>query len=119
MNRRYALCLAAAFVIVAVGGPAAAEQAGTFVAVDGEVEIGRGGSFSPVAIGTPVHVGDEVRTGETGKARIAFRDRSTLNVGTSSRVVIDENVFDVDEGTFKSYLKLIEGKVDNDSRPIK
>jgi hypothetical protein len=111
MNTRYALCCAAILVIAGTADLVAAEQAGTFIAVEGKVEIGREQSFAQARVGDAVNVGDEVRTGRPGRARIAFRDRSTLNVADESRVVIDENVFDVAEGTFKSYLKLLEGKV--------
>ncbi len=111
MNTRYALCCAAILVIAGTADLVAAEQAGTFIAVEGKVEIGRGEDFAQARVGDAVNVGDEVRTGRPGRARIAFRDRSTLNVADESSVVIDEHVFDVAEGTFKSYLRLLEGKV--------
>lgn len=111
MNIRYVICCAVILVIAGYAAPVRAEQAGAFIIVDGSVEIGRAQRWVAAGVGDAVHVGDQVRTGKPGRARIAFRDRSTLNVADGSVVVIDEHVFDTDEGVFKSYLRLLQGKV--------
>jgi hypothetical protein len=56
-------------------------------------------------------LGDTIRTGRPGRARVVFRDDTVLNVGTSSQVVVDEQVFDPDTGTFAAAFRVLQGKV--------
>ena len=100
-----------AWLVVGAGDARAADAAGAFVGVEGAVEVSRDGRTFVVKVGDPVHVGDEIHTGRPGQARVAFRDRSTINLGDDSTLVIDENVFSPDDGTFKSYMRLLKGRV--------
>ncbi len=92
-------------------GARAQEEAGTIVVVEGQVEVVSAGSARAAIAGAVVRVGDQVRTGKTGRARIAFRDDSTLSVAEGSLVAIDEHVFQPDQGTVRSVLNLLGGKV--------
>jgi hypothetical protein len=104
------LSLAAAFFLLGTGAYAQ-QEAGTMVAVEGEVTVVRAGAAIAASPGTAVRAGDHVRTGETGRARISFLDHSTLSVAESSTIVIDEHVFRPDEGAVRSVINLLGGKV--------
>jgi hypothetical protein len=90
---------------------ASAEDVGSIAAMDGSVELGRNEAWVSAQVGTAVQLGDTIRTGRPGRARIVFRDDTVLNVGTSSRVVVDEQVFDPDTGTFAAAFRVLQGKV--------
>jgi hypothetical protein len=91
--------------------PAAAAEVGTFAAAEGTTELQHDGRWSPAAIGDPVQVGDAVRTGPDGRARIVFQDDSVLNVGGSSFIVVDRQIFDPEAGGSRSLMKLLRGRV--------
>ena len=92
--------------------PAArAQEVGTVASVQGKAEIGHGGSWTAAAIGAPVHLGDELRTQNPGGLRVVFQDDSVLNLSESSHVVVDEQVFNPNEGKARSLFHLLAGKV--------
>src|ERR1700687_331993 len=105
-----AILVALGAVVLIVRG-ARAQEVGTIAAFEGTVEIGRGGAWRPVAIGTPVNLHDELRSGRPGRVRLVFRDDSVLNLGDDSQLVIDEQVFDPNQGQFRSLMHLLKGKV--------
>jgi hypothetical protein len=102
-----------AFVVGAAPASAQGEapEAGTVVTMEGKVEIGHAASFSLATVGSTVRSGDTVRTGNPGRVRILFRDESVLNLGDDSTLVIDESVFDPDQGTATTLMRLLGGKV--------
>ena len=103
--------LAAILLVATWAAPAAAQDAGQVVSMEGTVEIGRSQAFTAAQIGSAVRVGDTIRTGNPGRARILFQDDSVLNVGDDSVLTIDESVFDPDQGTIGSMIQLFQGKV--------
>jgi hypothetical protein len=90
---------------------AGAQEVGTIAAREGTVEIGRANEWLAAAQGAPVQLGDRIRTGTPGRARIVLRDESVLNVGDASELTIDQQVFDPNEGRFQSLIRLLKGKV--------
>ncbi|HSD11315.1 MAG TPA: FecR family protein [Candidatus Binatia bacterium] len=88
-----------------------AEAIGSVVTLEGQVEVVRAGISSAARIGDPVELKDEVRTGRPGRARLAFRDDSVLNVADDSHVVLDEQVYDPGTSTFSTAMRLLSGKV--------
>src|SRR5262249_31901961 len=91
--------------------PARAQEVGTVAAVDGSAEIGRGGNWTTAAVGNPVHIGDELRTGRPGRLRVVFQDDSVLSVSDDSRVVVNEQMFDARKGTARALFNLLRGKI--------
>lgn len=89
---------------------ALAAAVGNVASIEGEAEVGRDGVFAAAEIGTEVALGDELRTGD-GRLRVVFRDDSVLNLAEDTRVVIDEQVFDPDQGQYNSVMRLLRGKV--------
>jgi len=107
MTHKHCLLLAA---LSFVATEAAAENVGTVAAVRGAADIGRGGAWTAAAVGTPVQLGDALRTGADGEMRVVFRDDSVVDLSTNSQLVVDEQVFDPSAGRFSSLIKLIGGK---------
>ncbi len=88
-----------------------AQEIGTVASLEGQAEIGRGGTWQPAAIGAAIHTKDEVRTGTPGRLRIVFQDDSVITVSDGSHLVIDEQVFDSNRGVARSLFELLRGKV--------
>lgn len=82
-----ALCAA-----LALAAPAAAQQAGSgrVVEVSRDVRIDRGGAVERVAVGTPVAVGDVLRSGEGARAQIEFSEGTKIALGPNSVLRIEE-----------------------------
>jgi hypothetical protein len=98
-------------VLLAIGAPAGAQEVATIADLDGQVELGRAGVWSPAAIGTAVFLDDALRTGRPGRVRITFREGSVLTMADGSEVTINEQVFEADRGWARSTLRLLRGKV--------
>jgi hypothetical protein len=108
---RRVLLLAALLLAGTVAPAPAQEVVGSVADLTGDAQLGRGGAWSAVAIGTEVALGDTVRTGRPGRLRIVFRDDSVLAVADDTEVRIDEQVFDPDAGSVSTLLRLLKGKV--------
>lgn len=88
-----------------------AQEVGTVAAVDGSARIGRGDVWLTVTPGVAVRRGDEISTGRPGRLRIVFQDDTVLTLSDDSRVVVNEQLFDPDQGKARSVLGLLQGKV--------
>ncbi|MBV8425601.1 MAG: FecR domain-containing protein, partial [Hyphomicrobiales bacterium] len=53
-----------------------------------------GGSLRVIEIGTQVVTDEKIETSSTGSVQLLFIDKTTLNVGPNSSLVIDKFVFD-------------------------
>jgi len=98
-------------LVLLISSSAHAQEVGTVAAIEGTAEIGRAGVWNAAAIGTPIHQGDQLRTSRPGRLRVVFQDDTVLSVSDDSRVTVDEQVFQPKEGTSRSVLGLLQGKV--------
>lgn len=106
------LCRVVAAIACSVSAAwAGGGEVGTIAALQGKAHIERGGEQVTAEIGSAVGIGDVLVTAEDGKLRIVFQDDSVLSLAENSRVLIDENVFDLDSGKAKSLFELLRGKV--------
>ena len=62
-----------------------------------------------VQFGGQVIFREKIKTTATGSLQLAFLDKSTLNIGPNSEMVIDEFVYDPDKGEGKMALSLTKG----------
>lgn len=110
--RSHATLLAAAFLgTAALAAPAAAVAAvGHIAVVEGQADLGRGGEYSAAGVGMEIELGDELRTAD-GRLRVVFQDDSVLNIAENTRLVVDEQVFQPEQGRFNSVMRLLGGKV--------
>lgn len=102
---------ALAFAGAGAAVPASAQVVGNIAAVEATAELGRAGSWSPLATGSQVNMGDSVRTDGTGRVKIAFADGSVAVISSKSELVIDQYVYDPSKAGGSSYLELLKGKV--------
>jgi hypothetical protein len=57
------------------------------------------------AVGTPVHVKDELRPGANARLQVTFRDNTLLTLREHASVVIDRYVFDPDRSVGETVLQ--------------
>jgi len=92
-----------------IASTAWAQSAGKITEIQGEVKIIRAGQEISANLGSEVMVGDEIVTGAGSKARIWFRDESTISLGDKTRFRVD--ALDYKPGqTRRSYFSLLSGK---------
>jgi len=68
-----------------------AAVAGSVTSVSGTVQIERGAATTPVTQGMPVQVSDRIITGDDGHIVALLTDQSTLELGDSNNLVIDQH----------------------------
>jgi hypothetical protein len=66
---------------------------------------------SPLEIGRDIFRNERLQTDTNGTAHIIFADRSALNVGRNSNVVVDSFVYSGDSGVGRQTLSLAQGVV--------
>jgi hypothetical protein len=106
-------CVGALVALLLLRLPAAAQEVGTVAELDGTVDVGRNGEWTPAAIGAPIEQGDQLRTGKRGRLKIVFQDDSVLSVSEQSLVVVNEQVFDSATSKTRSYFDLLRGKLNS------
>ena len=77
--------------------------------VENEAKVVSGGIAATAAIGTPVHMRDELRTGANGRLKVTFRDETVLTLGEKASVVIDRYIYDPDKEIGETVLQATKG----------
>lgn len=90
-NCRWALALALAAAAAAAAD--AGSAAGKVKRLEGSVTVDRAGQIQPLLVGTPVYVGDRIRTGADGSVGITLSDDTLLTAGPRSALLINEFQF--------------------------
>jgi hypothetical protein len=92
---RQSVAIAAAVLTLAVAAPADADPViGTTGAANTQVNsTPPGGGVRIVEIGTQVVVNEKIETSGSGSVQVLFIDKTTLNIGPHSSIVIDKFVF--------------------------
>jgi uncharacterized membrane protein YgcG len=100
----------AAAVVMATGS-AAAEEIGSVYQKEysGALGLRTDGVTDPLHYGTKVFTFETVTTGPASTTNLLFRDTTSLQVGNSSRVVLDNFIFDPAPGQGEAVLKLGRG----------
>jgi hypothetical protein len=109
---RLFLMLPAVMLVIALGlTPSAWGAVGSFIQVEGPVEVLRQGAppALPAKIKDGVEKGDLVRTKSGGRAQIRFIDDTTLTIAPGSALVIEEYLYDAPKGTRQASLSLLRG----------
>jgi hypothetical protein len=92
--------------LVAVAGPAFSQTVGKTAAVNPAATSSTGRMLT---LGAEIVHKERLRTDNDGSAQILFIDRTTLNIGPNSDVLIDEFVFDPNRSTGKMVVSLAKG----------
>ena len=113
MNRAVIKSVLWLLVLVgALAAPALAQtEAGTCAAVQGAVEVQHSGSWQAATVGTPVYVGDHVRTAGSSRVKVVFRDDSVLDIAPDSEVALETQQFDESARRYQSLMRLVKGKI--------
>ena len=69
---------------------------GTVNRVENEAQVISASGALTAAVGTPVHMKDELRTGANARLQVIFRDNTLLTLGEHASIVIDRYVYDPD-----------------------
>ena len=93
--------------VLAVAGPALAADVGLVKVSKGNVQIQRGSTKLPAAVGAGLQLSDVLVTGADGSAGVTFTDNSLVSVGPNSVFAIDKYSFDTTthQGEFEGNLK--------------
>jgi len=75
----------------------------------GSATVTRGSNILPAAPGTKLHVGDTLGTGPNGSLGVILRDNSSLSLGPSSSLVLQEFLFSPYEGKLGLWVRLSKG----------
>lgn len=83
-----------ALVLLGAAVARAADRVGSVAALEGAAEVQAAGqaTWTPLAAGADVALGDRIRTAVGGRVRLLLRDDSVLTVGPSSELVVDTHV---------------------------
>src|SRR5258708_6849472 len=98
------LVAAAAFAAISLAaGPQAAlaQQIGTAGAVNPASKGSIGGATRTIELGAAVIHKERIETSDKGSVQLVFIDKTTMNIGPNSNLVIDEFVYDPSTGTGK------------------
>lgn len=102
---------AALWLGVAAGSGWAAEQAGTFKVVNGNVQLVRDGETRTAQVGDAVFEGDRVVTAAASFAGITLLDNTRLTAAPNSTLVIDDFHFDTTTHEGRINASLAKGKL--------
>jgi hypothetical protein len=102
------ICLVALVPLAVQAAPA-----GTFIEVEGTVDLLKGGKVPamPVKVGGAVEVGDVVRTKSQSRAQIKFVDDTILTIAPESGITIEEYMFDAAKSERKAVVGVLRGLV--------
>jgi hypothetical protein len=90
-----------------------AAPAGTFIEVEGTVDVLKGGKVPavPAKLQGPVEVGDMVRTKAQSRAQIKFVDDTVLSIAPDSGIKIEKYMFDAAKSERQAVVGVLRGLV--------
>jgi len=115
MRKRNYMWVSLLLICLVMVAPLAAQAApvGTFIAVEGTVDVLTGGKVPavPAKLQGPVDVGDVVRTKAQARAQIRFVDDTVLTIAPDSGITIEEYMFDAAKSERKAVVGVMRGLV--------
>ncbi|KPP89600.1 MAG: FecR family protein [Rhodobacteraceae bacterium HLUCCA08] len=99
-----------AFAALSLALPATAQEIGTVASLDPTLRgTPPGAGTRTLAIGNAVMSGETMETGAAGRAQLLFLDQTTLSLAPSSRIVLDDFVYDPNAGGGDVGIRLTTG----------
>ena len=95
--------------LAALPHKAQAQQIGTAGAVNPASKGTIGGATKVIELGSAIIHKERVETSDKGSVQLVFIDKTTMNIGPNSSLVIDEFVYDPNSGTGKMSASLGRG----------
>lgn len=102
-----------ALAVIGAGRPASATEpaVGRVVQQQGDARVVRDGEDGMLAIGAPIFVRDRFETGENGRLKIEFADRSLLVIGNGTRIFVADYAISRSGQRLGAMLSLLSGIV--------
>jgi hypothetical protein len=100
-------CIILSLALMSFIPVAAAQTVGSVSRVQNQAQIGA----KPAAVGTPVQMNDQLRTGANARLQVTFKDGTTLTLGENARVVVDRYVYNPNEGKGVMALQTTQGAI--------
>ncbi len=100
----------------------ASQKIGMVVAIKDDSWIQRDGKKVDLKIKSPIYLNDKIFTDESGRVQILFDDDTSLSVGSSSSIMIDNFVFNTNKKSqfsakvFKGISRVITGQIVEQNR---
>lgn len=88
---------------------AAAEPVARVKTLQGKATIRTQADTVEAAVGTPVFLGSEIRTGKDATLGLTFKDSTVLSLGADTRLTVDEYLYDPNQGQYTFAAKLGKG----------
>jgi hypothetical protein len=115
MRKRNYVWVSLLLICLVVVAPLAVQAApvGTFIEVEGTVDLLKGGKAPAILVKLqgPVEVGDLVRTKSQSRAQIRFVDDTVLTIAPDSGITIEEYMFDAAKSQRKAVVGVLRGLV--------
>jgi len=86
-------------------------ESGTVAAIEGQAEVSRAGTWTPLALGDRLSAGDRIRTRRPGRLRLVFEDDTVLIVGDDTEISVAAALFDPGAPGLRSIFGLVRGKL--------
>ena len=105
VSRLLSTCCAIIFLLALTSEAALADSVGVVSKLLNQATIGG----RAAAVGTPVQMDDELRTGAGARLQVTFHDQSQLTLGENARVVIDSYVYNPKKSSANVVLNATRG----------
>ncbi len=103
------LILAAVFSVAASASLAQDNVIGYVKTVQGDAAVLAAGKAEKAQPGTPVHIGNVLKTGQQGSMGVVFKDNTIMSLGPDTEISIDEYLFAPDKGNLKLRASMTRG----------
>jgi hypothetical protein len=103
------LFLAAALSVSAFSSWAETPLIGYVKTVDGDAAVLMAGQAIKAVPGTPVQLGDVLKTGKQGSMGVTFKDNTMMSLGPNTELTIDEYVYAPSRGDLKLGASITKG----------
>ncbi len=82
---------------------------GTATRLQSEVYLKRNGQSELLQIGTSILLNDRIETGTDARLELSFVDGTKLTMGANAKIIIDEYVFNPDQGIGRIFFNILNG----------
>jgi hypothetical protein len=77
--------------------------------VNGEAELLNLGAVNPAQVGSPVQIGNVLRTGDNGSIGVTFKDDTVMSIGNNTTLTIEEYLYSPTNNQLKLVANLVKG----------
>lgn len=108
---RYPLLIVLPLLLQCVAAYAAPDSVGLVKTVSGEAYVISGDAKVRAAVGTPVFLGSQLKTGSQSTLGVTFKDETVMSFGSNTDMTVDEYLYAPSQGKLKLVTKLAKGSL--------